>query len=144
MKTVYYILLLCIGTSWSCEREKIDLVVVEDLSLYWDHEVFGEGGRRLRFEFQETQQFDEDIDLVFDYMVADDKVIISLVDKIIVKDCPDYPSPNGVEYRCTPRGGVEIPDSLLGGKSYALYLQTPTFEIEAILKYGSTMEKSIL
>lgn len=106
---------------------------VEGLTLYWDHEVFGEGGRRLRFEFYETIEFENFFELIFDYKIEGKDIIISLIDKVNTGKCQKFPTPNGVDSLCTPKGGLFIPDNLLSNNTYSLILKTYDFEIKSNL-----------
>ena len=60
MKTHLIIFILAIIVL-GCNKDDFPIderASVEGLSLYWDHEVFGEGGRRLRFEFYENMEYE--------------------------------------------------------------------------------------
>lgn len=120
--------LLIIG----CKKDNTDtdsLTRVEGLSLYWDHEVFGEGGRRLRFEFYETKEFENSFELVFDHTVEGKDIIITLVDRIDKGKCQQFPTADGIDSLCTPRGGLFIQDRFLENGSYSFILKTYDFEI---------------
>ena len=130
---------------FGCDKEdfRIDSQdSVEGLTLYWDHEVFGEGGRRLRFEFYETIRFENSYELVFDYDIEGKDIIISLVDKVNNGKCQKFPTPNGIDSLCTAKGGLFIPDNLLSNDTYSLILKTYDFEIKSNLLVDN--EKYIL
>jgi hypothetical protein len=103
------------------------LATLVGLSLYWDHEIFGKEGRRIRFEFYGTKQFENSYDLVFNYSINQRDIYISLVDEIDNGKCPRFPTPFGIDSLCTPRGNLYIPDSLLSKGTYTLTLKTPNF-----------------
>jgi hypothetical protein len=129
-----YLLTIILGlTILGCNKEEFQInpnVRVQGLSLYWDHEVFGEEGRRLRFEFYENKPFENTFDLVFKYKIKDNEIIVVLVDKVNKGKCPQFP---GWSDLCTPKGGFSIPDKLLTEKNYTLTLKTFDFEIKSNL-----------
>ncbi len=121
--------LLCLG----CNQEDDQIASgarVEGLSLYWDHEVFGKEGRRLRFEFYETKAYENTFDLIFDYTIKGNEIVIVLKNKINKGECPKYP---GWSDSCTPKGGMFIPEKLLTEDHYTLTIKTLDFEIKSAL-----------
>ncbi len=131
MKNLILILILAL-LLFGCDKEALKTDTgdkVEGLTLYWDHEVFGEGGRRLRFEFYETRKYEHIFNLVFDYKITGKDIIISLVDKVDMGKCPKFPSPNGIDSLCRPKGNMFIPDNLLTLGNYSIVLKTYDFEI---------------
>lgn len=106
---------------------------VEGLSLYWDHEVFGEGGRRLRFEFYENMEYENSFELVFDYKIDGKNIIISLIDKIDNGKCQKFPTINGIDSLCRPKGNFFIPDNNLIESDYLVTLKTYDFEVNSNL-----------
>lgn len=121
---------------FGCEKDNMDIdshASVEGLSLYWDHEVFGEGGRRLRFEFYETKEFENSFELVFNYNIKGKDIIIALVDRIDNGECHIYTTANGIDSLCTPKGNMFIQDRLLENGSYSLILKTYDFEVKSSL-----------
>ena len=134
MKRQIFILVILGLLIFSCKKDNIDFDTrVEGLSLYWDHEVFGESGRRLRFEFYETKRFENSFELVFDYNIKGKDIIITLVDRIDKGKCHRYPTPNGIDSLCTPKGGLFIQDKYLENGNYSLILKTYDFEIKSSL-----------
>jgi len=131
------ILVLLLGLIiFGCEKEEFKIDSgdkVQGLTLYWDHEVFGEGGRELRFEFYETMEFENSFELVFDYKIEEKEIIISLVDKLNNGKCGKFPTPNGIDSLCRPKGNVNIPDNLLIEDNYSIILKTYDFEIKSNL-----------
>ena len=116
-----------------CEDELGDYVSISNLdglSLYWDHEVFGDGGRRLRFEFYGTDEFENDYELKFKYIIHRKTISIRLVNIIDAGKCPSFP---GMDPLCSPRGGLSIPDDQLNIGTYTLNLETPYFETNSEL-----------
>jgi hypothetical protein len=135
MKT-YLIFLILVLVIYGCKKEDFSIgseASVESLSLYWDHEVFGEGGRKLRFEFHESKEFENNFELVFDYKIEGTKIIVSLVDKIDRGKCPKFPTPNGIDSLCSPKGNFFIPDNQLNKNFYSLVVKTYDFEINSSL-----------
>jgi hypothetical protein len=109
------------------------LAKLDGLTLYWDHDVFDKQGRVLRFEFYGTKDFENSYELVFNYSINQRDILISLVDEIDNGKCPRYPSPFGIDTLCTPRGRINIPDSLISSGTYTLTLKTPNFEVASKL-----------
>lgn len=105
------------------------LIGISGLSLYWDHEVFGTEGRRVRFEFYDIVKHQFDYELDFRYSLNNKTLNIYLVDTINQGECAVFPSPDGLDTTCTSRGGFYIPDSLLINGNYKLNLNTKDFKI---------------
>jgi hypothetical protein len=60
MKTRFFISFLFLSVISGCDKvpdKDGPMATLDGLSLYWDHEIFGEEGRRIRFEFYGTKQF---------------------------------------------------------------------------------------
>jgi hypothetical protein len=130
MKTKIALLLSVLLIIPGCDKvpnKNGPLATMDGLSLYWDHEVFGKEGRRIRFEFYGTKQFENSYDLVFNYSINQRDISISLVDEIDNGRCPKFPSAFGIDSLCAPRGSLYIPDSLLSKGKYTLTLKTPNF-----------------
>ncbi|MDD4756625.1 MAG: hypothetical protein PHG29_11150, partial [Prolixibacteraceae bacterium] len=135
MKTHLIIFILAIIVL-GCNKDDFPIdekASVEGLSLYWDHEVFGEGGRRLRFEFYENMEYENSFELVFDYKIDGKNIIISLIDKVDNGKCPKFPTPNGIDSLCRPKGNFFIPDNKLIESDYLVTLKTYDFEVKSNL-----------
>jgi hypothetical protein len=105
------------------------LIAISGLTLYWDHEVFGKEGRRVRFEFYDVVQHSFDYKLDFRYSLKNNMLDIYLVDTINQGKCAVFPSPDGLDTMCTSRGGFYIPDSLLINGNYRFNLNTRDFKV---------------
>jgi hypothetical protein len=120
-----------------CENNDLSPVpAIEGLSLYWDHEVFGEGGRRLRFEFNSSNEFDNDHELVFDYSIDGNSITAALIESIDKGKCQYYPMPttgNDDPHKCHASGGFYIPDEALSTGIYSFKIVTPDFEVTTAL-----------
>lgn len=130
MKSRISILLFLILLITGCEKvpnKTGPLTKLSGLTLYWDHDIFEKGGRTLRFEFYGTQGFEDSYDLVFNYTINQKNIIVTLVDEIDNGRCPRYPT-FGFDTLCTPRGRINIPDSLVSLGTYTLTIKTPNFE----------------
>jgi hypothetical protein len=136
MKLKISILLSIILTIIGCDKipnKYGPLAKLDGLRLYWDHDVFDKQGRVFRFEFYGTKDFENSYDLVFNYTINQRNILISLIDEIDNGKCPRYPSPFGIDTLCTPRGRLNIPDSLISSGTYTLTLKTPNFETNSEL-----------
>ena len=103
---------------------------LDGLSLYWDHEVFGEGGRRLRFEFYGINEFENEYELIFHYKIENRTISIRLKETVNKGKCSYYPMPAippDNPFQCNPKGGFFIPESQLKPGTYMLNLVTPYF-----------------
>ena len=110
---------------------------IDGLSLYWDHEVFGTEGRRIRFEFYGTKQFEDSYELVFKYSINQKNISIILVDEIDNGKCPKVEPGWGNDSLCTASGRMYIPDSLISKGTYNLTLKTSSFETTSELIVGN-------
>jgi len=120
---------------FSCNGNNVEIetsnVEVEGLSLYWDHEIFGEPGRRLRFEFYETKAYEYTYELVFDYTINGNDITIELLDKISEGECQKFPTASGIDSLCLPKGRFYIEDKYLEQGNYSLIIKTKEFEISS-------------
>ncbi len=129
-----YLFALLFGLLYlGCQQED-DLIDpgarVDGLTLYWDHEVFGKEGRRLRFEFYETKAYKNTFDLIFDYTIKGNEIVIILKNKVDKGECPKYP---GWSDLCMPKGGIYIPEKLLTEDRYTFIIKTFDFEVKSTL-----------
>lgn len=118
-----------------CENDDLlSIPNIDGLSLYWDHEVFGNEGRRLRFEFYGTNELENEYELVFNYTFDKQSIKVRLVKSIDNGKCQYFPMPSfGPDdpLKCNASGGFFIPDEHLKNGSYAFDLITPFFEVSS-------------
>jgi hypothetical protein len=134
-KTLFY-LITCALILTSCLKEKLDFkpcADVQELNLYWDHEIFGEGGRKLRFDLTQAQECLRKYKLVFEYEIQDETILITLTDRIDQGDCPKFPSPSGTIDMCRGRGRFSIPEDQLVKDHYSVVLKFNGFEVTSML-----------
>lgn len=129
MRTLFKLMIIFLLFISCSKYDNDSLESVSGLSLYWDHEVFGEEGRRLRFEFYDPEEQTVDYELVFRYELNDRTLHVFLVDKIDRGKCQAFPSANGPDSICVSKGGFYIPDTLLVKEHYQLNLHTKDFEV---------------
>jgi len=124
-------------TIFSCENhDEISMVMIDGFSLYWDHEVFGEEGRRLRFQVTTTDEYDNDYELVFNTDVDDRSITARLVKNVDEGKCQYYPMPvigNHDPHKCSASGGFYLTDKELDNGIYSLKIVTPSFEVTSEL-----------
>lgn len=131
MKTKLLISVLLLAVTFGCKKDNdISVPKIDGLSLYWDHEVFGAPGRRLRFEVSTTNRFDNDYDLEFSTSIESKSVTIKFVKSTDNGKCPFFPMPANVEdpRKCNASGGFYLLDKELENGIYSLNIITPTFE----------------
>lgn len=126
------ILLLLLSGIYGCDNDDdISIPSLDGLSLYWDHEVFGQEGRRLRFEFYGTNKFENEHELMFNYTIDKRSISIRLIKSLDKGKCQTYPMPSPSPddpTKCNPRGGFFIPEDQLETVTYTLQLITPYFD----------------
>jgi hypothetical protein len=120
---------------FSCEQDdRISIPPVDGFTLYWDHDVFGLHGRRLRFEASTTNEFDNDYDLIFNSSIENNSITATLANSVDNGKCPNYPMPaDPTPNTCSASGGFYLPDKLLANGTYSLKIVAPTFEITSEL-----------
>jgi hypothetical protein len=126
---------------FGCENnDNLSIPTINGLSLYWDHEVFGDEGRRLRFEVSTTNQFDNDYDLEFNTSVVNKTITARLIKSIDKGKCPFFPMPIVGDYdpnKCIASGGFYIPDKEIDNGVYTLKIIMPSFEVTSNLTVTS-------
>lgn len=123
-------------TTLGCEHDDNSIPKIEGLSFYWDHEVFGYEGRRLRFEGYTTNKFDNDYDLEFNTLIRDKFITAHLVKSIDKGKCQYFPMPvigDYDPYKCNASGGFFLSDKELDIGIYSLTIVTPYFEVTSKL-----------
>lgn len=138
MKTKTIVLILAILlTIFSCENDEgLSIPTINGLSLYWDHEVFGDEGRRLRFEGSATNEFDNDYDLEFNTWVVGKSIIVRLNQSIDKGKCQFFPMPvvgNDDPNKCSASGEFYLSDKELNNGVYSLKIIMPSFEVTSEL-----------
>lgn len=115
------------------------LVSISGLSLYWDHEVFGHEGRRLRFQLHDVVAHQHKYELEFHYILDNNTIDVYLIDIADHGKCAVYPSPQGVDNStCLSSGGFYIPDSLLDYEYYKFNLHTKDFTAQCGLNISNS------
>jgi len=120
----------------SCQKDSKNyylLSKIDGLSFYWDHEVFGEEGRRVRFEFYGTKPFENTYDLKFEYSINEKNILIQLTDVIDKGKYINIDPGFGGGDLCAPSGRTYIPDTLLPIGKYTLTVKTLNFVTTADL-----------
>ncbi len=138
----FVLLITLVFNLLACDKGAVTLQNVDGLSLYWHHEVFSENGRQLELEFYETNSYDNEYELMFNYEIVNKNIIISLLDKQYKGKCQQFPTPDGKPCKCIPRGSIYIPESRLKFDNYLVKLKTSNFEVDCNLKI--TNQKIIL
>jgi hypothetical protein len=131
------LLVLLIAAIFGCENDDgLSIPTINGLSLYWDHEVFGEEGRRLRFEGSTTNEYDNDYELEFSTSVVDNTVTVRLTKSIDKGKCQYFPMPvtgDDKPKKCNASGDFYLSDEELRNGVYFLKFIMPTFEITSEL-----------
>lgn len=140
----YFSLLFVLLALSTCRKDDHDLLpdnLGEDgFSLYWDHEVFNEGGRALRFELYGKKRTEDRYELVFDTEIRNGIIQVTLTDVVNHGRCPQFPMPiidqgeqGEQQGLCVSRGRFSIPDNLLTAGNYQLRISLDNAMIQATL-----------
>ena len=129
--------ILLILAIFSCENDdRISIPIINGLSLYWDHEVFGDEGRRLRFEVSTTNEFDNDYELEFNTSIVDKSIKARLIKSIDKGKCQYFPMPVVGEddpNKCNASGSFYLSDKELDNGIYSFKIITSSFEVTSEL-----------
>lgn len=141
---VFRMLLVFIVSTFSGCENKEDLAVVnaidsDGLSLYWDHEVFGEEGRRYRFELSTKKALPDEYELFFQRSMSGNSITARLISKVSKGKCAVFP---GTGPGCVSRGKFYISEKDLRPGTYTLNFVTSTF-VEST-RFVVTSEKAVL
>lgn len=136
-------LILTIVAIFSCDNDdSLPIPTINGLSLYWDHEVFGDEGRRLRFEGFTTNEFDNDYDLEFNTSINDKSITTTLVKTIDKGKCQWFPMPSTGDddpNKCNASGGFYLTDKELYNGIYSLTIIMPSFKVTSKLTVTDEM-----
>lgn len=140
-KVKTFVLALIMAGIFSCEDDdSLSVPEINGLFLYWDHEVFGDTGRTLRFEATSKNNFDKDYDLEFTTTVVNNTITARLTRSIDNGKCPFFPTPLlkvGDPRRCNASGLFYIPDKDIAEGVYSLKIVMPNFEVTSNLTVSS-------
>jgi len=118
---------------FSCENgDIISTSPIDGLTLYWDHEVFGHEGRRLRFEVSSTNELVNDYELVFNTIIEGRSIAATLEKSVDEGKCPFFPMPVVGDHdpsKCYASGEFYLSDKELAKGIYSLKISTPSFEV---------------
>ena len=135
MKAIYALgLILLLASVFSCDDD-LSVPAITGLTLYWDHEIFGDEGRRFRFEVTTTNGFGTDYELEFSKSIEDKSITVRLVNSIDNGRCPYFPSPGvtaGLQ-TCTASGSFYLSDEELDNGVYSLTIILPNFDVTSEL-----------
>lgn len=130
-------LIFLIVAIFSCDNDdSLSIPTINGLSLYWDHEVFGDEGRRLRFEATTTDEFDNDYELEFSPSVVDKSITVRLTKSVDKGKCQYFPMPvvgDDDPNKCHSSGDFYLLDKELDNGLYSLKIILPTFEVTSKL-----------
>ncbi|MBN8825550.1 MULTISPECIES: hypothetical protein [unclassified Spirosoma] len=140
MKRPLLLVALLAGIVFGCQEDtNIAAVANDGLSLYWDHEIFGEEGRRFRFEFSSQKALSEQYQLVFQKTITGNVITVRLTNTTSQGPCQPFP---GDKPSCISKGGFSIPETDLPPGPYTINLITPSFTESGQLTI--TSEKAVL
>lgn len=135
-RTTLGIILLVVAI-FSCDNDdSLSSPTINGLSLYWDHEVFGDEGRRLRFEVTTTNEFDNDYELEFSTSIVDKSILVSLIKSIDKGKCQNFPklgNSDDDQNKCSASGDFYLLDKNLDNGVYSLRITMPFFEVTSNL-----------
>ena len=134
-------LLLSVG----CEKNGIEEVRSEGLTLWWNHEVFNEQGRGFIFSFSDVERFENLYELKFEFQIDNNQksIEVSLVDKIDKGKCPHYPMPSPEpEIGCISSGKIYIPENMVNEGNYKFVVKTTNFTVQSEIIFSK--EKATL
>ncbi|OJV14741.1 MAG: hypothetical protein BGO21_18760 [Dyadobacter sp. 50-39] len=122
MKRLLHVLLISLAAFCTQCKNRDELNVMDDegLSLYWQHTADVERGRHLRLSFFKSSSDKEEYK--FEYRIQGRVIDVRLVEKISKGKCPVFPGPWGEE--CQSWGDIYIPESELPQGTYQFRLQT--------------------
>lgn len=130
-------LILTLVSIFSCDNnDSLSIPTIDGLSLYWDHEIFGDEGRRLRFEATTNNEFDNDYDLEFQTSINDKTITATLTKTIDKGKCQWFPMPTAGDddpSNCNASGVFYLADKELSNGTYSLTITTPTFRVTSKL-----------
>ncbi|MCK9236360.1 MAG: hypothetical protein M0Q41_01070 [Bacteroidales bacterium] len=117
-----------------CEKNKIEKVGSEGLTLWWNHEVFNEQGRGYIFSFSDVERFENLYELKFEFQIDNNqkRIEVSLVDIINKGKCPVFPMPTPEPVSgCVSNGSIYIPENLLNEGTYKFIVKTASFTVQS-------------
>ncbi len=116
-------LLLWFVLSAGCKnRDELNVMDDEGLSLYWHHAADTEKGRCLFMSFMTTKPSRDKADYKFEYQIQGRVIDVRLVEKISKGKCQVFPGPDGDQ--CQSWGDIFIPETALSEGSYEFRLRT--------------------
>lgn len=122
---------------FSCENDdRLSIPAIEGLTVYWDHEVFGDEGRRLRFAVNSTNEFDNDYKLEFSTSVVDKSISVRMTRNIDNGKCQHFPMPaigDDDPDKCSASGDFYLPERDLDNGVYSFEIIMPAFKIDSRL-----------
>ena len=121
-----------------CRKDEFDkdsLLGSQGLSVWWDHQIFGEEGRGFKFEFYEVRRFENSWELKFKYTIDKKRktIDIYLIDKVDEGKCPVFPGPYKTDGLCISKGGLFIPENVLNQGMYTFTIRTFDFTVQSHL-----------
>jgi hypothetical protein len=137
MKTKATFAIALLLVIFCCDNDNgVSIPKIEGLSLYWDHEVFDEKGRSLRFEATAINKFDNEYDLVFNTSRDGTTITVELIQTNNNGKCQFFPMPvvgDDDPTKCFASGMFYLSDKELPNGTYTLKVITPYFEVSSEL-----------
>lgn len=136
MKRLFHFLLITLTAFCThCKnRDELNIMDDEGLSLYWQHVANVEKGRHLFLSFSNAKPSSNRAEYKFEYKIQGRVIDVRLVEKIDKGKCPVFPGPWGDQ--CQSRGDLYIPETELAEGTYQFRLQTGKTTVASELIVG--------
>lgn len=123
----------------SYSKEESELQKIKTLSSYWHFDYLNFDNRGLYFVFYDEVKRDNKFDLVFEWSINGNDIIVQLIDLKDMGPCPEFPSPDlNLDKRCTSRGFIFIPEDKIPVGDYNFIIKTEALNVVNSFNFDGT------
>lgn len=135
MKKLLTLLSVVLILSSCTKEEEVEQINLDSFSTYWYFSTNTEPGRGVAFAFTTTEPATIWHELIFDWSISNQDIIIELVGTVYKRECTKFPMTDG---KCQSSGSIFIPEHLIPAGDYNLVLKAPGFQVQAAFSFDNS------
>lgn len=120
----------------NCSTEESEIAKIKKISSWWNFSYLSNQGRGLHFSFYDDVKRANEFDLIFEWSIMGQNIIVELVDLKDKGPCPVFPSPDPKpDKRCTSDGTIFIPEDKIPPGDYNFIIKSEALSVVSRLNF---------
>lgn len=135
MKKMFFLIFIGFLLS-NCSKEESEIAKINKISSWWNFSYLSNQGRGLHFSFYDDVKRANEFDLIFEWSIMGQNIIVELVNLKDKGPCPVFPSPDpNPDKRCTSDGSIFIPEDKIPPGDYNFIIKSEALNVVSRLNF---------